>query len=110
MLSSAVWTLRSMVTRVVGAGADRFGVFVGRADADEDVPTTVAVEYLGDFEPALVPGELAFLRHVELDVADLGDDVEVAAESDDVGAQDVQADGVAVLDLADRKPNLYWAY
>jgi len=36
-----------------------------------------------------------------VDVADAGDDVEVAAEAGDVGAQDFQAGGGAVLDLAD---------
>lgn len=39
--------------------------------------------------------------HVEVGVPDPGYDVEVATEADDVGAQRVEPDGVAVLDLAD---------
>ena len=37
---------------------------------------------------------------VEVDIADSGNDVEVPAESNGVGAESVEAGGVAVLDLA----------
>ncbi|MET7425405.1 hypothetical protein [Dactylosporangium sp. NPDC005555] len=49
------------------------------------------------------PERTSFSDHVELDIADAGDDIELAAEPDHTGSKRLQADGVAVLDLADAR-------
>jgi len=47
-------------------------------------------------------GARRFSSHVELDVADPGDNVEVAAEADDIGAQAVESFGSGSVALRDQ--------
>lgn len=60
-----------------------------------------SIAVAGDPLPVRPARSRAASGHVELDVADPRDDVEVPTKPDNIGAQRVQPDGVTALDLAD---------